>query len=81
MDPENTVQSIKSMKFFNYADELYKKSNTKDESIVRIKDILDKFLNNYCPIYIKTNRIATKISFRRAIYLYFVLIIQKNFRI
>lgn len=75
-DPKNTLDSIGSQKFFVYCLSAYTKSNTKDTAILNIKDILDKFLKNHCDKYNQTDREATKSNYRKALYLYFVLLIN-----
>jgi hypothetical protein len=72
---QNKVEDISSNKFFAYCNELYRKSNTTDKNIIKIKSILDKWLQNV-EIYKKTQRLATINNFRKAIYLFFVLTIQ-----
>lgn len=74
----NRVQDIHSKKFLYECIEIYKKSNTNDKVILEIKDILDKWLKTYSLRYNKTNREATLSSFRRAIYMYFVLHMQQS---
>ena len=79
MDGSYTEKDIKSWNFITYSFNVYKKSNTNDESIIEIKKVLDRILTKYSPNYIKTNRIATKIQFRRALFMYIILIIQKYY--
>lgn len=73
----NEVYSIGSTKFINECDKMYSKSNTNNENIIVIKEILDRWLSQNCEKYIKVERAATKSSFRRAVFLYFVFVIQK----
>lgn len=74
-DSHNTVQEVNSNKFLLYCMETYKKSNTTDENIIKIKSILDKWLEEL-GTYKKTQRLATINNFRRALFLFFVLSIQ-----
>ncbi|WP_368880276.1 hypothetical protein [Proteus mirabilis] len=53
-------------------------SNTKNESLIRLKDKLDQLLNEYCSKYAMTDRKATKMSYRNALYSYFVYLIIIN---
>jgi hypothetical protein len=69
---------IKTRSFFNFAVALYARSNTKDGRIERIKAILDQLLSIYSESYTRTNREATKGSFRKSIYLYFVIFMQQR---
>ena len=77
-DNKNSINDIKTQKFFSEAISIYAKSNTKDKLIIDIKTILDKWLNKYSSRYRKTNREATLSYFRKAIYIYFVLYIQNS---
>lgn len=72
LEGKNPPRSIRSQHFFNQCMMIYLKSNTSDESILRIKFLLDKWLTATSPAYNKTERIATKNNFRRAVYFYFV---------
>ena len=68
-----TPRSIKSRNFIAICHALYLKSNTNNESIIRIKEILDSWLTECSDNYNKTERIATKNNFRKAVYMYYVL--------
>lgn len=72
----NSVDSIISKKFSVESISIYSKSNTKDERLLRIKDILDYFLTHNCERYASTERTATKINYRKGLFIYFVLFIQ-----
>lgn len=76
-DSQNTIQEVNSNKFLLYCMETYKKSNTTDENIIKIKKILDSWLEDL-GTYKKTQRLATINNFRRALFLFFVLSIQKT---
>lgn len=74
-DSHNSVQEINSSKFMMYCIETYKKSNTTDENIIKIKKILDSWLEEL-GTYKKTQRLATINNFRRALFMFFVFTIQ-----
>jgi len=74
-DSQNKVEDIGSNKFLFYCLEVYKKSNTTDENIIKIKKILDEWLEDL-GTYKKTQRLATINNFRRALFTFFVLSIQ-----
>lgn len=78
VDNDNDIDDINGQKFVVKSLELYKKTNTNDDSIKQIKDILDKWLNKYSISYRKTNRKPTLSNFRKAIYIYFVMYLQKT---
>lgn len=75
IDKQNTVEDINSNKFLLYCLDLYKRSNTADPNILKIKNILDNWLTDL-GTYKKTQRAATINNFRRAIFTFFVLYIQ-----
>lgn len=77
-DSQNTEHDIRNNnKFLLYCLEMYKKSNTTDKNIIKIKSILDEWLEDL-GTYKKTQRLATINNFRRALFLFFVITIQSN---
>ena len=74
-DRKNKLEDINNVKFISYCTWVYRQSNTINENIVRIKKILDKWLEE-AEIFKKTQRLATINDFRRAIYIFFVLAIS-----
>ena len=77
-DGENTKDDIYSSKFIVFSLNTYKKSNTTDTNVVKIKEICDKWLNEYSDAYKKTNMASTLNLFRKALYMFFVFTIQKT---
>lgn len=77
-DGENSQEDIYSSKFIVFSLNTYKKSNTNDSNIVKIKDILDEWLKEYSVAYKKSNMIGTLNLFRKALYMFFVFTIQKT---
>lgn len=75
-DDKNSVDEIRSKKFIVHAIDLYKKSNTNDELVLKIKQILDEWLKENSDSYAKTQRKATLTNFRRALYYFFIFTIQ-----
>lgn len=73
---ENLDGVSRNNKFLAHAVATYKKSNTTDKNIIKIKEILDKWMEDL-DVYKKTQRQATINNFRRAIYLFFVISIMK----
>ena len=74
---KNPPESIASKNFIDYCLQLYVKSNTNDENIIKLKALLDKWLTETSPLYLKTNRLATKNNLRKAVYMYLVFNIQQ----
>lgn len=75
-DGKNSSDSIASSKFIAYCIMIYSKSNTKNINIINIKKLLDYFMKNNCNKYSDTEREATRINYRKGLYMYIVLIIQ-----
>jgi len=76
---KNEVKSISSKKFILECINTYSKSNTVDKTVLQIKSILDKWLIDCSEKYVKTNRVASKSNFRKAIFFYFIFIIQQYY--
>ena len=68
--------TIGTNEFMIHCLQSYKKSNTKNKQIVKIKEILDIWLDDV-GLTAKTTRAATVVNFRKAIYTFFVMEIQK----
>lgn len=68
-------EDIKSHQFLLDCLEVYKRSNSNDKNVNKIKAILDQWIDDL-DVYKKTQRVATINNFRRAIYIFFVLSIQ-----
>jgi hypothetical protein len=78
IDGKNSYESISSQRFIAYCISIYSKSNTKDKNILTIKKLLDYFLKNNSNKYSETEREATRVNYRKALYMYIVLFIQSN---
>lgn len=68
---------INSKTFLIWASELYRKTNSDDANIARIKKTLDKWAEEI-GIHAKFHREASRNCYKRAIFLYIIMIIQKN---
>lgn len=53
-------------------------SNSNSEPLKYVKDSLDRMLDSYCSKYAMTDRLATKMAYRNAIYTYMVYILIAN---
>jgi len=78
VDKRQTVEDICSSKFMLQAFKAYSKSHTKETNVIQLKENLGILLENHSAEYNKTQRIATKSSFKKALYLYFVTSIQRT---
>jgi hypothetical protein len=76
MDGTHKPESVGSVRFLTFCLELYAKNNTTDKSILRIKELLDEWLNECSVQYKKTERVATLSAYRKSIFTYFVFLIN-----
>ena len=79
-DGSKDPESIASSSFLGDCLREYTKSNSKDPKLLRIRDILDTMLRETSPKYVSTERAATQGNFRKAVYVYFVVITMKAAR-
>lgn len=75
---ENHVNDLNGSKFLTFCLAVYKKSNTNDENVIKVKSILDTWIEKYSETYRKTQRVATLNNFRRALYSFFVFTLQRT---
>lgn len=75
---ENHVNDLNGSKFLTFCLAVYKKSNTNDENVIKVKSILDIWIEKYSETYRKTQRVATLNNFRRALYTFFVFTLQRT---
>lgn len=76
VDAKGDLSAIKSEAFINQSLLIYSASNTVSKETLLIKDILDKYMKKYNHKYVLTNREATKIMWRKAMFLYLAISIQ-----
>lgn len=72
-----SVDSVGSRLFINETIKIYNKSNTSDKLILEIKSIMDYFLQNYSSKYNSTEREATRIKYRKSVFIFIVLFAAK----
>lgn len=75
---EGTISSIKSKKFIVDGIGIYARSNTKDERILKSKEILEEFLTAYCKKYVESDGVVTKNRYKKALFSYFIFFISGN---
>ena len=78
VESKHSINLVHSTQFFSFALLTYKKNSAVDSNVKRIKDILTIYLDRTTDFLRKTTREATINNFKRAIYIYFVLIIQQT---
>ena len=76
--PSASTKDVKSVKFVAAADSLYKKGNSNDKNIIRIKELSHVWLDKGSNTYRVTTRAATQNNFRKALYLYFCWLCASN---
>ena len=77
-NPSATGEDLHSMKFLASANAIYKKGNSKDNNITTIKNITHEWLSKGSPVYARTQRVATMNTYRKCIFLYFVMIVSSK---
>lgn len=75
-DVQHTSKDIGTNTFMIYCLQVYKRSNTTDKNVIKIKSILDRWLDEL-GVSNRISRAATIVNFRRALYTFFVMSIQK----
>ena len=65
-----TAKDIKSTAFVAVTNNIYKKGNTANEHLLKIREILSKWLMAGSPLYRAVSRTATQSEYRKAIYFY-----------
>lgn len=71
-------EDIGGKRFYVICNEIYKKGNSNDKNINKIKQLLHNWLNASNNTYRVTERNATLNSIRKALYFYFVLVLMKK---
>ena len=71
-------KEIGSTKFVAQMDQIYRKGNSKNENILLIKSLTDKWLKDTSATYRASNREGTINAFRKSIFFYFVFVLSNN---
>lgn len=74
-DQNKTKEDINSSHFLVWGEELFRKTNSNNANIKRIKDTLDKWAEE-SGVHEKFKREASRISYKKAIFFYFIFSIQ-----
>lgn len=75
-DGKHTVEEINSKEFISFALATFKRTNSKNDNINNIKNILDKWGED-TGLYARYTRLASRVDYTKGIYLYFIMSIQK----
>lgn len=67
---------VRSIKFVQNIEAMFRKGNTKDVNILKAKDIMDGWLRRGSNTFRKTKRLPTIAEYRRGVYLYMILMIS-----
>jgi len=68
--------NVKSVKFLQNVEAMFRKGNTKDVNILRAKEIIDSWLRRGSKTFRQTKRLPTIAEYRRGAYLYMILMIS-----
>lgn len=77
-DSSITVDSVTSLKFFAVMKDVFRKGNSTNPNIARIRYLMDVWLERSSNVYRVATREPTKTGYRRAIYYYFILMVTIN---
>lgn len=77
-DPRANVNTIRSLKFLAAMMDIIRKGNSQDKNIVKIRSYMDDWLQHGSNTFRISQRDATKISYRKGIYFYFILCVTNN---
>lgn len=75
-EEHKSQRDINSSYFLTWSASLFKKTNSKNPNIIKINTLLDKWAED-SGIYDKYKRLASRINYKKAIFFYIVLCIQK----
>lgn len=75
-EDHKTIRDVRSQYFLRWAASLFKKTNSKNKNINNINEVLNIWAEN-SGIYAKFHREASRINYKKAIFFYIVLSIQK----
>lgn len=75
-DKDASIRDIGTNKFYLYCYRIYKQSNTINPNIIEIKKILDRWIVDL-NLRKKVDTVASLSNYRKAMYLFFVLTIEK----
>lgn len=75
-EEHKSQRDINSSYFLTWSAGLFKKTNSKNPNIIKINTLLDKWAQD-SGIYDKFKRLASRINYKKAIFFYIVLCIQK----
>jgi hypothetical protein len=74
-DEKKTKKEINSSEFLVWASQLFRKTNSNNDNIARIKDTLNKW-GDISGLHKKFTREASRVNYKKAIFFYFILAIQ-----
>ena len=74
-DEKKTKKEINSSEFLVWSSQLFRKTNSNNENIARIKDTLNKW-GDMSGLHKKFTREASRVNYKKAIFFYFILCIQ-----
>lgn len=74
-DEKKTKKEINSSEFLVWSSQLFRKTNSNNANIARIKDTLNKW-GDVSGLHKKFTREASRVNYKKAIFFYFILCIQ-----
>ena len=75
-DPNASLKDIGTNKFYVYCIKIYRQSNTNNKNIIKIKSILDKWIDEV-DLKKKVSYVGSIGNYRKAIFTFFIFTIEK----
>jgi len=75
-DPDASVKTVSTDKFYVYCIKLYRQSNTNNKNIIEIKKLLDKWVVDL-DLRKKVSTVGSLGNYRKAIFVFFIFTIEK----
>lgn len=77
-DSKATAESVRSLKFLAVMKDTIKKGNSNNVNIVKMREIMDKWLQQGSNTFRVTKREGTQNSYRKAVFFYFILCVTNT---
>lgn len=77
-DPQATTDSVQSLKFMALMRDVIKKGNTLNKNVKTIIKFTNEWLDHGSNTFRLTTRDGTKTNYRKAVYLYFILLVTNH---
>lgn len=77
-NPKASLDAVNSLLFLALMRDVIKKGNSTNKNIIKIRSLMDNWLNHGSNTFRVTSREGTQNSYRKAVYYYFILSVTNN---